>query len=134
MTLALPGSLQREGWRIDAWVDTAPPIAWPDGVSTCVLDLDLAGREANVRDVEAGDRIRPLGMRGTKGVHDALAEIGVPAHLRGTRPIVTAGAGATIREGEPLWVVGYRVDDRVRVRAATTRFLWLAAARDEEAS
>ena len=60
---------------------------------------------------------------GTKLLHDALAEAGVPATLRPASPVVAAPAST----GEPIWVVGYRIDHRVRVTARTRRFLWLSA-------
>ena len=52
-------------------------------------------------------------------MRDALAEAGVPAAARLTAPVVAA-------EG-PIWVVGYRIDHRVRVTSRTRRFLWLSA-------
>jgi hypothetical protein len=60
-------------------------------------------------------------------VFDALAEIGVPASARPSAPVVAAGAGAAVAAGCPLWVVDYRIDDRVRVTTRTRRFLWLTA-------
>jgi tRNA(Ile)-lysidine synthase len=69
----------------------------------------------------AGARLRPLGTGGSKLVADALAEAGVPPARRATWPVVRDA------DGTVLWVVGYRVDDRVRVRHGTRRFLWLSA-------
>lgn len=125
--LPLPGCSVGCGFEIEAWVESAPPVGWPDGRWTCVADADLAGSEATIRGAEAGERFRPLGLDGSKLVADALAELGVPPGARRRHPLVAAGAGATVPPGEPLWVVGYRIDDRVRVTAGTRRFLWLTA-------
>jgi hypothetical protein len=56
-------------------------------------------------------------------VHDALAEAGVAATFRAASPVVS---GPTLA-GEPIWLVGYRIDRRVRVTTRTRRFLWLSA-------
>jgi hypothetical protein len=60
-------------------------------------------------------------MAGHKAVADALAEAGVPPEERLRHPVLAR------TNGEPLWVLGYRIDDRVRVGADTRRFLWLIA-------
>jgi tRNA(Ile)-lysidine synthetase-like protein len=85
------------------------------------------GTVAIVRPAVAGERFRPLGTSGTKTVFDALAEAGVPASAR-AGALVVAGSdeNAVLPAGSPWWVVGYRVDDRVRVTSRTRRFLWLA--------
>ena len=117
----LPGRAGGLGLRLEAWVERAPPVRWPDGRWSCVLDADLAGERAWLRPPRAGERFRPLGSGGEKAVADALAEMGVPPEERGRHPVLV-GAGE-----EPLWVLGYRIDHRVRVTAATRRFLWVTA-------
>jgi tRNA(Ile)-lysidine synthase len=51
------------------------------------------------------------------------------ADAAGERAVLTADGQGTVRlvapDGSPLWVLGYRVDDRVRVSPGTRRFLWL---------
>jgi tRNA(Ile)-lysidine synthase len=107
--------------RLDSWVERAPPVRWPDGRWTAVLDADRAGQRAWLRAPVPGERFMPLGLAGHKAVVDALAEVGVPPEDRPGHPVL-ARLG-----GEPLWVLGYRIDDRVRVGADTRRFLWLTA-------
>jgi tRNA(Ile)-lysidine synthase len=124
--LPVPGAVEMGAWRLEAWVDPAPPVAWPDGRTTCVVDADLVGKGLVVRSARPGDRLRPLGMTGSRKLADVLASIGVPARLRDRHPVVTRAAGAD-PAGEPVWVVGYRVDDRARVSRATRHFAWLRA-------
>ena len=52
----------------------------------------------------------------------------VPAEaLDATRDAVfAAGAGAAVSADSAIWVVGYRIDDRVRVTSRTRRYLWLS--------
>jgi tRNA(Ile)-lysidine synthase len=116
---SLPGRARFDGVAIEAWIEHAPPVAWPDGRECAVCDADAVGEQVVVRAAIEGERFRPLGASGTKLVRDAQAEAGIPAGLRPHAPIVATG--------EPIWVVGYRIDDRVRVTTSTRRYLWLCA-------
>ncbi|MDQ1515791.1 MAG: tRNA(Ile)-lysidine synthase [Actinomycetota bacterium] len=115
----LPGEASGFGVELVAWVERAAPVRWPDGRWTAVVDADLAGDRAVLRAAGRGERFVPLGLAGHKLVSEALAEAGVPAGDRAGHPVL---AGP---DGSPLWVLGYRIDDRVRVSPGTRRFLWL---------
>lgn len=132
-SVPLPGRAEAAGIVIESWVESAAPVAWPDGRWACVVDADAAGEQALLRGPVPGERIRPLGLGGSKLVADALAESGVAASARSRSSVLAAGEGAAVPEGEPLWVVGYRIDDRVRVTTRTRRFLWLTAGSFEQA-
>jgi len=84
-----------------------------------------------VRVARAGERFRPLGRGGSKLVRDALGEAGVPAGRRAQAPIVSAGPDAAVSADSPIWVVGYRIDDRVRVTSRTRRYLWMSVEPNE---
>jgi len=128
IAVALPGTAEGFGMELTAWVERGVPVRWPDGRWTAVLDADLAGDRAVLRPAAPGERFVPLGLAGHKAVADALAEAGVPAHARPGHPILarpgTGGADGD-PDGCPIWVLGYRIDDRVRVSPGTRRFLWL---------
>ena len=126
VALALPGRARFGPVEVEAWIEEAPPVAWPDGARLAVVDADLAGGQASIRIALAAERFRPLGRGGSKLVRGALAEAGVPAAKRERAPIVVAGPGAAVAADSALWVVGYRVDDRVRVSSRTRRYLWLS--------
>jgi tRNA(Ile)-lysidine synthetase-like protein len=121
-----PGTAVGLGVELVSWVERAAPVRWPDGRWTAVVDADLAGERGLLRPAGAEERFVPLGLNGHKTVADALAEIGVPAAERARHPILARvskeGQGP---DGSPLWVLGYRIDDRVRVSGDTRRFLWL---------
>ncbi len=133
MPLDLPGRARFGDIEIEAWIEHGPPVAWPYGVDRVVCDADRVPASVVVRPPSAGERFRPLGRRGSKLVHDALAEAGVAASLRTGAPIVADAARRSDgRESDgpedgAVWVVGYRIDDRVRVTAGTRRFLWMSA-------
>jgi tRNA(Ile)-lysidine synthase len=119
--LALPGRTRFGRFDLEAWFEHAPPIRWPDGRDAAVLDADRVGAALTIAAPPAGARFRPLGRSGTKLVSDALREAGVASTERAARPVVI---GAT---GTVCWVVGYRIDESVKVTARTRRFLWIAA-------
>jgi len=119
VTLRLPGRDSFGGIEIEAWIEHVPPVAWPDGRERAVCDADRVPESVVIRGAAPGERFRPLGRGGSKLLHDALAEAGVAASRRAHAPVVAGD--------EAVWVVGYRIDDRVRVTAGTRRFLWLSA-------
>jgi tRNA(Ile)-lysidine synthetase-like protein len=131
LDIELPGRATNRKVEIEAWVEEAPPTAWPSGRATCVVDADAVGPAAVLRAARAGERFRPLGGAGSKTVFDALAECRVPASERASHLVLAASErsseNAVLPSGTPWWVLGYRIDHRVRVTSRTRRFLWIAA-------
>lgn len=72
------------------------------GEDVAVLDATRLHYPLRLRPWRAGDRIRPLGMRGRKLVSDVLTDAHVASHARGRVMVVESG-------GEIAWVVGVRV-------------------------
>jgi len=90
------------------------PLNWmspPCTLRVEVVDADAVGDRAWLRSPEPGERFAPLGLSGTKPVSAAGDHV---------RVVATAAAGGVV------WVVGYRIDDGVRVTSRTRRFLWMA--------
>jgi tRNA(Ile)-lysidine synthase len=108
----VPGATAALGIDLECWIERAAPVAWPDGIDTCVVDADAVGEHAWLRVPVRGERFAPLGLQGTT----AVARVA---------PGGTARVVATDPTGGVVWVVGYRIDDRVRVTARTRRFLWM---------
>ena len=79
------------------------------------LDADRLTVPLTVRNWRPGDRIRPLGMEGTKKVSDLLTDIGVPASKRKDTIVVCS-------KGEIVWVVGYRLSHTFRIMDATRNY------------
>lgn len=78
------------------------------------FDLDSAPFPWLVRGFRQGDRIRPLGMGGTKKVKDIFIDEKVPKDRRRLVPLVFCA-------GELVWVCGYRTGDSARVTEKTVR-------------
>ena len=58
-----------------------------------------------VRGWRDGDRMRPVGLGGTKTLQDLFTDRKVPRALRYALPVVESG-------GEIVWVAGVAVDER----------------------
>ena len=113
--LALPGRVDVAGVRVTTRlakgiVRTAGPVgALP---SSCTLDAAaLRGRVLLVRTRRPGDRIRPLGLAGTKALQDLFVDAKVPAAQRDQLPLLVV-------DDEVVWVPGYRVARTFAVRGA----------------
>ncbi len=70
------------------------------------VDVSAVGKRLVVRPPKAGDRFRPVGMKGSKLVSDLLTDAKVPRDERPWVPVVTTA------DGEIIWVAGYRADRR----------------------
>ena len=67
------------------------------------LSARAAGRkQLVVRSWRAGDRMRPLGLNGSRKIHDILVDEKVPRDQRSRVPIFECG-------GQIVWLPGYRV-------------------------
>ncbi|MBT6047636.1 MAG: tRNA lysidine(34) synthetase TilS, partial [Candidatus Scalindua sp.] len=80
------------------------------------VDFDKVSMPLTVRTRKPGDRFQPLGSRGAKKIKDFFIDNKVSVMERDTVPIVTMN-------GEPIWIVGFRIDDRIRVSEETTNLL-----------
>ncbi len=65
-------------------------------------------RRLYLRSVQAGDRMQPYGMKGTRKLQDVLVDAKVPADWRSAVPVLECG-------GEIAWIPGYRIAHPFRV-------------------
>jgi tRNA(Ile)-lysidine synthase len=83
-----------------------------------LMDLDRISFPLVLRSSKAGDRFRPLGLGGGKKLKKFFIDAKIPKSQRRRIPILCSGE-------QIIWVVGHRLDDRVKVRANTSRVLRL---------
>ncbi|MFC1866873.1 tRNA lysidine(34) synthetase TilS [Thermodesulfobacteriota bacterium] len=92
----------------------------PDSVggsdSTVCLDADRIRYPLIVRNFRPGDRFVPLGMKGHKKVKDFFIDLKIPSYIRASTPILTC-------LDTPVWICGYRIDDRFKVTPGTKKIL-----------
>lgn len=84
------------------------------------VDLDAVRAPLVVRSRRAGDRFSPLGAPGSKTIADFLADEKVDPAQRQNVAILCDQLG-------PIWLVGHRIDDRVKLTSLTQRVLHLQA-------
>ena len=80
------------------------------------VDFDKISMPLTVRTRRQGDKFWPLGSPGIKKVKDFFINNKIPVLERDTVPIVTM-------DGQPIWIVGFRIDDRIRVTEETRKLL-----------
>lgn len=82
------------------------------------LDLLKAGNKLTVRTRQPGDRFQPLGMSQPKKLSQFMIDSKIPHAWRQRIPIVRSPEHI-------LWVVGWRIDERVKVTEETKKVLRL---------
>lgn len=121
--LAVPGSTTFDGWTLTASIEDAsaidPVTRDPD---EAYLDAECLRGALSVRSRRPGDRMRPLGLGGSKKVQDILVDGGVPLAERSRIPVIEDGEGI-------VWLCGLCIDERVAVGPASRRVLHLRARR-----
>ena len=111
-TLGLPGRVRLGAWEVRAELHPSP--VEPAGPELATLDAAALAGRIEVRTWRHGDRIRPLGMSGTKTLQDLFTDRDVPRSLRSRVPIVTV-------DGEVAWVAGVAVSEDFRLDPNTER-------------
>lgn len=101
--LTIPGSVNFGDWSIVAGASSGDTRRRGDSVR---LPRELAGERLTVRARRPGDRMRPLGLDGSKSLQDLFVDRKVPRRLRDRHPLVCAG-------DEILWIPEVAVGERL---------------------
>lgn len=80
------------------------------------FDYDRIKSSLKVRNRRPGDRIVPLGMKGSKKIKDLFIDEKVASDKRNQIPLIVCG-------DEIVWVVGYRIGDGFKVSEQTKKVL-----------
>jgi tRNA(Ile)-lysidine synthase len=103
-TLELPGEVEvpeaGSGWRVCAEGPILRGSALPSTRLRVLLNATAAPAPFAVRGREPGDRLRPVGLGGTKTLQDLFVDRKVPRVDRDRTPVVVDAAGRIV------WVVG----------------------------
>jgi len=94
--------------------------------SNFIADFDLhkTGTELFVRQRRPGDRFQPLGMSMPKKLYEFMVDAKIPYSWRSNIPIVCSPQ-------QIIWVVGWRIDDRVKTTEAGKEILSLEFIKSE---
>jgi len=144
--LKIPGETQLPGWYVAAAIlDPSVVEGKPEGASapseittplplikgkgikgiglinndfTAYFDLNKTGDKLVVRTRQRGDRFQPMGMSQPKKLGEFMIDAKIPHSWRQRIPIVCSPE-------QVLWIVGWRIDERVKVTDTTKQILCL---------
>jgi tRNA(Ile)-lysidine synthase len=115
--LTVPGISKLPGWEVRASIDQTCAIENTGELKAC-FDIDRVGQKLSVRTWRRGDRFQPLGMDNEKKLGQFMLDAKIPRHWRSRVPMVLA-------DRQVIWLVNYRIDERVKVTDSTRRVLKL---------
>ena len=119
--LAVPGTCRFGEWELRCAVEPLAGGAGERGsVDAPVLDAALLAPMLTVRSWAEGDRMRPLGLAGTKSLQDLFVDRKVPRSVRGLLPVVESA-------GEIAWVAGVAISEAFKLSDRTTEAALLEA-------
>ncbi len=113
--LNIPGLTRVPDWDIDAILLTPSEAMNPGEKAddfTAFFDYGVTGDNLTVRRRRPGDRFQPLGMGQPKKLNQFMIDARIPRGWRQRIPVV-------VSPGQIVWVVGWRIDERVKVRPDT---------------
>ena len=123
--LPVPGAVDAGDFGVTISAEVVDRASLPPmvrgGVEEVYLDASVVGSKLAIRSWRPGDKIAPLGLGGTKKVHDIFVDGKIPRWERSRIPLVTGG------DGRILWVVGAAIADAAKVTTASTQVVWLRA-------
>jgi len=134
--LKVPGKTVFPGWKVIASIfeervsslSLRGTLSTSEGAcqSNLVADSDFhkTGTTLFVRQRRPGDRFQPLGMNMPKKLYEFMVDAKIPRSWRGHIPIVCSPQ-------QIIWVVGWRIDDRVKATEASKEILRLEFIRSE---
>jgi tRNA(Ile)-lysidine synthase len=85
---------------------------------TAFLDAEKLRFPLTLRTFKPGDRFIPFGMKGHKKLKDFFVDLRVPLEERYSTPVLCC-------DDKPVWVCGFRIDDRFKVTPETKKVLKL---------
>ena len=97
-------------------LDTDMPIEFSHDPNEAIMDPDRISFPLTLRSCRPGDRFRPLGLGGSKKLKDFFIDSKVPKSQRRQIPILCS-------PDHIVWVVGHRLDDRVKLTSDSSRLL-----------
>jgi tRNA(Ile)-lysidine synthase len=134
--LRVPGKTSFSGWNVLASIVREQVDSLPSRGTTsrrgktyqsnlvAHFDLQKTGMNLRVRRRRTGDRFQPLGMNMPKKLHEFMVDAKIPRSWRDRIPIVCSPQ-------QIIWVVGWRIDDRVKLAEANKEILRLEFIRSE---
>jgi tRNA(Ile)-lysidine synthase len=124
--LIVPGKreIPESRFSLEAEIILDRPTNFAKEDSIGYLDWDRLEEPLFLRQRKRGDRFQPSGMIGTKKIKDFFIDLKIPSEQRDMIPLL-------ISKDKIAWVVGYRVDERFKIRQDTLRVLRVKVRKNE---
>jgi tRNA(Ile)-lysidine synthase len=119
--LNIPGRTSLPGWNIESEIRSPSDVRAREATNdafSAYIDFEQAGDLLYVRSRQPGDRFQPLGMSSVKKLNSFMIEARIPQLWRQRVPVV-------VSPRQVAWVVGYRLDERLKVTGVTRQVLCL---------
>ena len=87
-------------------------VIYSNSSNEVYFDLDKLRFPLGVRPWKEGDRMVPLGMKGTKKISDMLVDAKVPLHEKSSVYVLTS-------QENIVWLIGVRMDNRYKISEKT---------------
>jgi tRNA(Ile)-lysidine synthase len=84
--------------------------------NVALLDYQSLQFPLRIRNFRPGDRFQPLGAKGTQKLKEFFIDHKIPRFERPKTPLLLSGE-------EIIWIMGYRIDERVKITEKTERVL-----------
>jgi tRNA(Ile)-lysidine synthase len=91
-------------------------VSFNESSHTGFLDYQMLQFPLKIRNFRPGDRFQPLGVKGTQKLKEFFIDHKVPRFERPKIPLLISGEMIA-------WIIGYRIDERVKVNDKTQRIL-----------
>jgi tRNA(Ile)-lysidine synthase len=119
-TMNAPGRYQFWSFELHLHLKEVPPSAdpgpFPKTSDTIWVDAGRLQWPLYVKPWQEGDRFRPIGLGGSKKLQDFYVDLKIPRKDRGRVMLLCD-------QEKICWVMGYRLDDRVKVTPQTEQLL-----------
>ena len=114
LTQMMPLHVPEAGLRLEFSALEAEnlPELYRTGQDVAFFDMNKLTFPLVLRNVQPGDRFRPLGMSGTQKVKKFFIDHKIPLKQRSRCPVL-------LNRGRIIWIVGHRIDETCRVSVAT---------------
>lgn len=87
--------------------------------NVCYLDAEKAGTQFMVRSWRKGDRLVPLGMSGSRKLHDIFIDQKIPKRMRKQVPVIVA------ENSRIAWAGGLKISDEFKITDSTKKAIRL---------
>jgi tRNA(Ile)-lysidine synthase len=108
------------GVTLEAFFTDRRPPPFPEDSNVAFFDAGKTVSGLTVRTFREGDRFVPLGMTQSVKLKDYFISRKVPREQRRHIPLL-------LSQGDIIWVIGERIDERYKVTGGTVRFLKVLA-------